>query len=57
MPLRELFESPTAEALARQVSHLRCAAQIAVPALVRVSREGDLVLSYAQQRLWFLHQL
>jgi len=57
MPLRALFESPTAGALARQVSRLRGAGQLAAPALVRAGREDDLPLSYAQQRLWFLHQL
>jgi amino acid adenylation domain-containing protein/FkbM family methyltransferase len=58
--LRSLFEHPTVEELARQVeAALRGAGDGAemVPPLVAVNREGELPLSFAQQRLWFLDQL
>jgi amino acid adenylation domain-containing protein len=57
LPLRSIFESPTVEGLARRVeAALRGGAASAQP-LVPVSREEDLPLSFAQQRLWFIHQL
>ncbi|HEV2761388.1 MAG TPA: amino acid adenylation domain-containing protein, partial [Pyrinomonadaceae bacterium] len=60
IPLRALFEHPTVEGLSRVVGELlrgEAGATAAVPPLVRVSREGELPLSFAQQRLWFLDQL
>src|ERR1700722_14738443 len=58
LPLRELFEAPTVEGLAEQVEQARRQGwQATAPALVRVGREKELPLSYAQQRLWFLEQL
>ncbi|HEV2763561.1 MAG TPA: condensation domain-containing protein, partial [Pyrinomonadaceae bacterium] len=60
LPLRNLFEHPTVEALTRLVeAALRGDADetTAPPPLVRVSREQVLPLSFAQQRLWFLDQL
>ncbi|HVG10753.1 MAG TPA: amino acid adenylation domain-containing protein [Thermoanaerobaculia bacterium] len=54
LPLQALFEEPTLAGLARQLREL------AIPStspVRRVSREGRLPLSYAQQRLWFLHRL
>ena len=57
LPLRALFEAPTVAGLAERMSGLRGAGQLAAPPIKRVSREGDLPLSFAQQRLWFLHQL
>ena len=58
MPLRTLFDNPTVALLA---SHLDQAlrAQIGLSALPLLSavREERLPLSFAQQRLWFLHQL
>ncbi|HEX7184130.1 MAG TPA: amino acid adenylation domain-containing protein, partial [Thermoanaerobaculia bacterium] len=58
LPLRELFESPTVSGLAGVVEE---ALQAGPPAkaspLVPVSRDGDLPLSFAQERLWFLDQL
>ena len=57
LPLRALFEAPTAAGLAERVRSLRGTGQMAAPPIKRVSREGDLPLSFAQQRLWFLHQL
>ena len=57
LPLRALFEAPTVAGLAERVRSLRGTGQMAAPPIIRVSREGDLPLSFAQQRLWFLHQL
>jgi amino acid adenylation domain-containing protein len=55
LPVRALFEAPTVAALAARIGQEGRGAQ--VPPLVRVPREGDLPLSFAQQRLWFLDQL
>ncbi|HEX8337890.1 MAG TPA: amino acid adenylation domain-containing protein, partial [Pyrinomonadaceae bacterium] len=58
LPLRVLFESPTAADLARQVQ-LALPEEPArqVPPVVPADRSGPLPLSYAQQRLWFIDQL
>ncbi|HSF42722.1 MAG TPA: non-ribosomal peptide synthase/polyketide synthase [Thermoanaerobaculia bacterium] len=54
LPVSALFEAPTVSALAEKI----CAAVGATaPPIVRVPRDSDLPLSFAQQRLWFLHQL
>ena len=56
--LRVLFEEPTVRGLAAAVeAALKAGQGVQAPAMVKVSREGELVLSYAQQRLWFLDQL
>ncbi|MER7722425.1 amino acid adenylation domain-containing protein [Streptomyces sp. NPDC096323] len=52
--IRTLFENPTVAALA---TALRDADRPARPALVPQERPTTLPLSYAQQRLWFLHRL
>ncbi len=64
LPLRALFEEPTAERLGPQVAALLSARLseglpegAAAPALVPVERDADLPLSFAQERLWFLQQL
>ncbi|WP_253910536.1 non-ribosomal peptide synthetase, partial [Pyxidicoccus fallax] len=57
LPLRELFEAPTVEALARRLERQvpteprRAAAPVIAPRAVEAE------LSFAQQRLWFLDQL
>src|SRR5262249_54082161 len=53
LAIRTLFESPTVAALAVRVEE----AGTARPALVRQARPSPIPLSFAQQRLWFLHRL
>jgi amino acid adenylation domain-containing protein len=58
LPVRGLFEAPTVSALAARIADLRpdgSAGQ--APPLVPVPRDVPLPLSFAQQRLWFIHQL
>jgi amino acid adenylation domain-containing protein/natural product biosynthesis luciferase-like monooxygenase protein len=57
LPLRALFEAPTAAGLAERVRALCGAGPASSSPIVRVAREGGLPLSFAQQRLWFLDQL
>jgi len=58
LPLRLLFESPTVAGLAARVEELRRAEKSRLlPPLGRAARDGELPLSFAQQRLWFLDQL
>src|SRR5262249_11181118 len=56
--LRQLFETPTVAGLAQSVDlALERTSGLVAPSIERVSREDVLPLSYAQQRLWFIHQL
>jgi amino acid adenylation domain-containing protein len=56
--LSALFESPTVAGLAAKIEAIRSAERhVTTPPIERVSRDGDMPLSYAQQRLWFLDQL
>ncbi|HEX6042688.1 non-ribosomal peptide synthase/polyketide synthase, partial [Longimicrobium sp.] len=58
LPLRVVFEASTVEALAVRVDGLRReAGGPSAPPLVPVERTGAMPLSFAQQRLWFIHQL
>jgi amino acid adenylation domain-containing protein len=58
LPLRTLFESPTVGALAKTIeAATRTQRQLITAPIVPVPREGELPLSYAQQRMWFLNQL
>ncbi|MGW0565385.1 amino acid adenylation domain-containing protein [Streptomyces sp. NPDC003016] len=52
--IRTLFENPTVATLAQALER---ADRPARPALVPQERSGALPLSYAQNRLWFLHRL
>jgi amino acid adenylation domain-containing protein len=58
MPLRRLFETPTVAGLAEslELSH-RGEQNFQQPPIQPVPRDGDLPLSFAQQRLWFIDQL
>ncbi|HEY2737971.1 MAG TPA: amino acid adenylation domain-containing protein, partial [Thermoanaerobaculia bacterium] len=55
LPLRRLFAAPTVAELAAETE--RASGESGAPPLERVERGGDLPLSFAQQRLWFLDQL
>jgi amino acid adenylation domain-containing protein len=58
LPLRTMFESPTPAGLAEGVDAAnRSGAHSHIPPLTTVSRDRDLPLSFAQERLWFLNQL
>ncbi|WP_244221665.1 non-ribosomal peptide synthetase [Corallococcus exercitus] len=70
VPLRTLFEAPTVEALARRIAPSGAVAPAPVQPgaaeptastgltpLTRGVRPAVLPLSFAQQRLWFIHQL
>ncbi|HEX5705834.1 MAG TPA: amino acid adenylation domain-containing protein, partial [Pyrinomonadaceae bacterium] len=58
VPLRKFFEAPTIAELAAYVEAFTREEQgLAAPPLARVRRDGPLPLSFAQQRLWFLHHL
>ncbi|MGB7946975.1 MAG: amino acid adenylation domain-containing protein, partial [Candidatus Binatia bacterium] len=58
LTLRSLFEAPTVAGLAEQIEkERRTAPALAALPLRRVSRDAQLPLSFAQQRLWFLDQL
>ena len=56
--LRELFERPTVKELGQSIEwELRQGAGVGAPPIERRERVGELPLSFAQQRLWFLDQL
>ncbi|HVS00541.1 MAG TPA: amino acid adenylation domain-containing protein [Thermoanaerobaculia bacterium] len=58
LPLRALFESPTVAGIAQSLRAVReSEAGQQAPPITPVPREGDLPLSFSQQRLWFLDQL
>jgi non-ribosomal peptide synthetase component F/acyl carrier protein len=54
LPLRRLFESPTVAELAESIEQ-GLATETSL--IQRVSRNGNLPLSFGQSRLWFLNQL
>jgi amino acid adenylation domain-containing protein len=58
LPLQSIFEAPTVAGLAERVSEALARGHgLVAPPLVRVARDGELPLSFGQERLWFLEQL
>ncbi|HEV2733291.1 MAG TPA: amino acid adenylation domain-containing protein, partial [Longimicrobiaceae bacterium] len=57
VPLRALFEGPTVAELAGRVEEMRRAELPTLPPVVPVERTEPPLLSFAQERLWFLDQL
>ena len=56
LPVRELFEYSTVEALSKRIDQLRKERKREIPPLVPMERGNNIPLSYAQQRLWFIDQ-
>ncbi len=58
MPLRHLFETPTVAGLAESLElSRRDGESLQLSPIKPIPRDGDLPLSFAQQRLWFIDQL
>jgi len=58
LPIRSLFEAPTVAAFSALINkRISEGSQRELTAIDRISREGDLPLSYAQQRMWFYEHL
>jgi amino acid adenylation domain-containing protein len=57
LPLQRLFETPTIVGLATYLATTHQDKDELAPPLKKVSRDRDIPLSFAQQRLWFLEQV
>ncbi len=58
LPLAAVFETPVLKDLAKRLDSARqTGVQQTLQPIERTSRDGNLPLSFAQQRLWFLDQL
>lgn len=56
LPVKALFNSPTIEDLCKKLKTADTVSGLTPPPVERYSRDTDLPLSFAQQRLWFLNQ-
>ncbi|MHB2147695.1 amino acid adenylation domain-containing protein [Calditrichota bacterium LG25] len=58
LPLKTLFEHPVISELGQAIDHLkRKSTGMEEPPIKPIDRSGELPLSFAQQRLWFLYQM
>src|SRR5690606_1948239 len=57
LPLRAFFEAPTVGELSKVIEVELRRGKLVPPSLQRAQHDGDIPLSFAQQRLWFLYQL
>ncbi|MDZ7319565.1 MAG: amino acid adenylation domain-containing protein, partial [candidate division KSB1 bacterium] len=58
LPLRSIFEVPFVAELAKKIDIAKLSEPgLEAPPIVPISRDQELPLSFAQQRLWFLDQL
>jgi amino acid adenylation domain-containing protein len=58
IPLRAIFETPTIAGLAQFIEKtLRQGTGVVFPPFVRIARDQDIPLSFAQQRLWIIDQM
>ena len=59
LPLRRLFELPTIAELAASIEETKRigSSPLVSSRMQRADRTGELSLSFAQERLWFLHQM
>ncbi|WP_420126752.1 amino acid adenylation domain-containing protein [Longimicrobium sp.] len=57
LPLRAIFEAPTVAELAARAVAARAGGVEAAPPLVPQPRDGDVPLSFAQQRFWFVERI
>ncbi|HEU0299357.1 MAG TPA: amino acid adenylation domain-containing protein, partial [Longimicrobium sp.] len=57
LPLRAVFEHPTVAGLAARAVAARAGGKPPAPPLVPQPRGGEVPLSFAQQRFWFVEQL
>lgn len=58
LPLRRLFEKPTVAELAKDIeTATKAGLGLESPPIKPIARDTELLLSFAQQRLWFLAQL
>jgi iturin family lipopeptide synthetase A len=57
LPVRSLFEAATIGEFSQYIQQFQQQLQQPAPPLLAVARDGELPLSFAQQRLWFFNQL
>lgn len=57
IPLHKIFESPTVAEFAGQIEAAKQTSQLPADSIKQVARDGELPLSFAQQRLWYLDRL